>query len=874
MARHILSKAVGIDLGTTNSVAATMNPIDTALIVHTDRDTKRRTTPSCVWKNSKTGEIVVGRKAYSRIGNEPQPIRSIKRLMGSQRAVSLTDEQATPEEISAHILREMKQQIEVDVAEFATEHTEWAVDRAIITVPAYFDQPQIEATRKAAELAGLQVLELLHEPTAAACYHCWSTNTRNGVFLVYDLGGGTFDVSVLRCTEGEFEVLGINGNNRLGGDDIDALLAEELRKRLVQEGYDLELDYEDQEDKLRFEKLKLLAEGVKKNLSLSTECVLRDTTTLQDKSSERVDIDLNIERSDLEEIVRPVVARTIPYCIAALEQAKEKADVTLAEVDAIILAGGTTHIPLVREMVRKHLCANPAVSEPRAKCEEPVYNEVDTIVAFGAAIRAAATGGLIVYNPEKTIRVSFRGVSLTDSKQTHIGGTVEALTEGIDLSTGRIRLLVPAIGYTDEQEFKANGAFGFTRIPLQAASINLLAFEIYDRAGTKLATVERAISQSKDAGRPTGGSTGTAKLSKTLGLDVVRSDGTLQSRFSLVEALTTLPTKANFTFYYRGDNPVRLPFYQNSKKILEIQVELSHPPAIGTAIPMEIEINNLAHITVRGQIGQDPAFEASIRPVEQSVPTPEELQKIEREFHTATATLPSGKRAVAEAQYRRARQSYEHALKHADQDHATHEFEQMRELVTSLGTRQQNILQPPEEEFNELVRGCIALNDYARRNANRLDQPHDAVELVRTIEEHKKQGERAWRAGDQQTYSEAIQMLESIREYLHGLLYAVIAEEDHRSETEKLADFLEYWLQQVTVIEQRAIEQSRTDLSEQLLQIRQKLTEATLLIESNINQAWNIARRQYELIEEIKKQLNRSVQYTHDLKGLVEKRDR
>ncbi|MGH2509941.1 MAG: Hsp70 family protein, partial [Ktedonobacteraceae bacterium] len=543
-----------LDLGTTNSVAAVMNPTDTAITVHSDQDTKRETTPSCVWKNGKTGEIIVGRKAYSRIGNEPQPIRSIKRLMGSQRTVILTNEQATPEEISASILREMKQQIEQDVSGFATEHESWIVDRAIVTVPAYFDQPQIEATRKAAELAGLQVLELLHEPTAAACYHCWVTNTQNGVFLVYDLGGGTFDVSVLRCTEGEFEVLGINGNNRLGGDDIDALLAEELRKRLQNEGYDLELDYENQEDKLRFEKLKLLAEGVKKSLSLTTEFVLRDTTTLQDKSGERVDIDMVIERSDLERIVQPVVERTIPYCLAALEQAKEKSGITLADIDAIILAGGTTHIPLVRETVRKYLCADPSGSMPGAKCAEPVYNKVDTIVALGAAIRAAATGGLVVYNPAKTIRVSFRGIGATGSKQTHIGGTVESLAANIDLAGGRIQLLIPPIGYKDKQDLKANGTFGFTRIPLQAATVNLLIFEIYDQAGTLIATVERTISQGKEATRPTGGSSGTAKFSKTLGLDVVLSDGTLLRRFSLVEALTTLPAKTHFTFYYRGDN--------------------------------------------------------------------------------------------------------------------------------------------------------------------------------------------------------------------------------------------------------------------------------------------------------------------------------
>ncbi len=871
MIKQIISKAIGIDLGTTNSVVTIMNPTDTAIMVHSDQDTKRETTPSCVWKNGKTGEIIIGRKAYSRIGHEPQPIRSIKRLMGSQRTVSLTNEQVTPEAISAHILHEMKQQIEQDVSGFATENTEWIVDRAIVTVPAYFDQPQIEATRKAAELAGLQVLELLHEPTAAACYHCWATNTQNGVFLVYDLGGGTFDVSVLRCTEGEFEVLGINGNNRLGGDDIDVLLAEDLRKRLVREGYDLEFDYENQEDKLRFEKLKLLAEGVKKSLSLSTEFVLRDTTTLQDKSGERVDIDMNIERSELEKIVQPVVERTIPYCLAALEQAKEKAGITLADVDAIILAGGTTHIPLVRETVRTYFCADSSGSEPRAKCAQPIYNKVDTIVALGAAIRAAATGGLVVYNPERTIRISFRGIGATGSKQTHIGGTVEALDAKIDLSGGSIQLLMPTAGYKDKQDLKANGTFGFTRIPLQAATINLLTFEIYDQAGALIATAERTINQGNEAMRPTGGSTGTAKISKALGLEVV--EGRLVCRYSLVEALTTLPAKTGFTFHYRGDNPVRLPFYQNSKKILEIQVELSQSLPIGTAIPMEVEINKLAHITVRGNIGKD-TFEAIIKSVEQNVPTSNDIQIIDRKFQTAADALPSGKRAITEAQYRRAKQSYENALKQVDQDQAAHEFDQMRELVDNLETKQQSsTLQPPKEDFDALVKSCVQLNAYARQKEDQLDQPHNSMEMAKTIEEQKRQGKRAFEAEDQQTYIDAIQMLESIRDYLYGLLQSVLEANDSRSESEQAADYIKMVLQQAAIIELRASEQNRADLNDHLQQIKQKLEEAAQLVESNPNLAWTDTHRQFELIEEIKKILNKSEQQYLDLKGLVEKRN-
>jgi molecular chaperone DnaK len=437
MSKQIVSKAIGIDLGTTNSVVAVMNPTDTDIIIHRDAIAKRETTPSCVWKDPKTGEIVVGHKAFRRVGTSPSPIRAIKRLMGTQTKVLLTDEEVTPEQVSAWVLGEMKRQIEEDVARFSTDSTKWIVDRAIITVPAYFDMAQIDATRKAGEMAGLQVLDLLHEPTAAACYHCFRNGTQNGVFLVYHFGGGTFDVTVLRYTAGVFEVLGISGNNRLGGDDIDAALAENIQERLLREGYALELDVKnDPEDRLRFDKLKFLAEGVKKALSTSGEFLLRDTGTLQDKEGNPAIIEEIFERSEVEEIIKPIVERTIPYCFEALERTEERAGVKLADIDAIILAGGSTHIPLVREMVRQNLCADPTsmelvvderANQPRAKCVKPVYEKVDTIVALGTAIRAAAVGGLAIYNPERTVRVSFREAGATGQRETHIGGKVEAL---------------------------------------------------------------------------------------------------------------------------------------------------------------------------------------------------------------------------------------------------------------------------------------------------------------------------------------------------------------------------------------------------------------------------------------------------------------
>jgi molecular chaperone DnaK len=177
---------------------------------------------------------------------------------------------------------------------------------------------------------------------------------------------------VLRATAGAFEVLGISGNNFLGGDDLDTAIAEMLQERLLRDGYDLALNVKDDpEDARRLDKLRMLAEGVKKALSTSGEHLLRDSSSLQDKTGAAVVIETMIERPELDQLILPHVERTIPYCFDALEKAHQKAGVTLADVDAVILAGGSTHIPLVRELVRQTFCSGGA-DGLRAKCTEPV----------------------------------------------------------------------------------------------------------------------------------------------------------------------------------------------------------------------------------------------------------------------------------------------------------------------------------------------------------------------------------------------------------------------------------------------------------------------------------------------------------------------
>ncbi|RMG22397.1 MAG: hypothetical protein D6732_25910 [Methanobacteriota archaeon] len=490
--QQLISKVVGIDLGAANSAVAVMNPTDTDIIIHRDQLGKE-TTPSYVWKDPNTNEVLVGDRALRHIGTTPEPVRWIKQSMGKKTKVMLSDEEISPERFSAYILEEMKRQIETEVSTFNTNDTSWIVDRAIITVPVYFDPPQIDVIRKAAELAGLEVVELLYEPAAVAHYYCWKTGTQNGIFLVYDLGSASFTASVLRVTEGVLEVLGFSGNTHLGGDNLDAALARNLQERLLREAYALELNVdEDPEDEQSFELLKFLAESVKKALSTSEEYLLRDTNTLKDKKGKPVIIEALYRRLDFEELVRPIVARTIPYCFEALEKAREKTGVTLADVDAVILSGGCTHIPLVREMVRRALCADSSAGEPRAKCSEPVYEKVDTIVALGAAIRAAAVGGLAVYDPERTIKAFFNSLRL-ETKEILVTGKLVTMNSNLSLPKRKIRIRISELEHESEAVVGEDGHFRLKVKPPVDDKSNRLEFEVIDNRRKTAFQVRLAI---------------------------------------------------------------------------------------------------------------------------------------------------------------------------------------------------------------------------------------------------------------------------------------------------------------------------------------------------------------------------------------------
>ena len=355
-----MSKIIGIDLGTTNSCVAVMEGGEPVVIPNAEG---ARTTPSVV-AFTKSGERLVGQVAKRQaVTNPDRTIISIKRDMGTDKRITIDGKQYTPQDISAMILQKLKTDAEAYLGETVTQ--------AVITVPAYFSDSQRQATKDAGRIAGLEVLRIINEPTAASLAYGLDKEDSHKI-LVYDLGGGTFDVSLLEIGDGVFEVLATNGDTHLGGDDFDDRIINYLAAEFKKEnGIDLKAD------RMAMQRLKEAAEKAKIELSgvMSTNINLPFITA--DATGPK-HLDITMTRAKFDELTRDLVDRTI----APMQNALRDAGMTANEVDRVILVGGSTRIPAVQEAVRK------------VTGKEPYRNiNPDECVAVGAAIQGGVLAG-------------------------------------------------------------------------------------------------------------------------------------------------------------------------------------------------------------------------------------------------------------------------------------------------------------------------------------------------------------------------------------------------------------------------------------------------------------------------------------------------
>ncbi len=354
-----MSKIIGIDLGTTNSVVSVMEGTTSKVIENPEGN---RTTPSVV--SFKGDEIIVGDAAKRQAITNPDTIISVKRLMGTEEVVKANGKEYKPEQISAMILSYMKEYAEAKLGEKIT--------KAVITVPAYFNDAERNATKNAGKIAGLEVERIINEPTAAALAYGIEEKNKEEKILVYDLGGGTFDVSILELSEGTFEVLSTAGDNRLGGDDFDEVIMNHLLEQFKQQnGFDLSTD------KMAMQRIKESAEKAKKDLS----GVLEATVSLPFISAGEagpIHFETKITRAEFEKLSKELLDRTLVPVRKALQDAKLKPN----EIDEILLVGGSTRIPAVKELVESELGqkVNTSINP-------------DEVVSLGAAIQGGVLTG-------------------------------------------------------------------------------------------------------------------------------------------------------------------------------------------------------------------------------------------------------------------------------------------------------------------------------------------------------------------------------------------------------------------------------------------------------------------------------------------------
>ena len=381
-------KIIGIDLGTTNSVVAVMDGNEPTVIANQEGD---RTTPSVIAFNDK-GEVLVGAPARNqRVTNPEKTVYSVKRFMGRRHSevhseekmvpykvlgeqgeyvkIGVGDEEFTPQEISAKTLRKLK--------EAAESYLGHKVNKAVITVPAYFNDAQRQATKDAGQIAGLEVARIINEPTAAAMAYGLDKKQNEQKIVVFDLGGGTFDVSVLELNDDDgmkvFEVISTSGDTHLGGDDFDEVLINHVADEFMKSNaVDL------RKDTMALQRLQEACEKAKKELSSRPNTDINLPFICQDSDGNAKHLQMNVTRADFEQLIDPLVER----CRKPVEQALKDAKLSPSDIDEIVLVGGSTRVPKVQEMVKKvfgkdpHQGVNP-----------------DEVVAVGAAIQGAVLAG-------------------------------------------------------------------------------------------------------------------------------------------------------------------------------------------------------------------------------------------------------------------------------------------------------------------------------------------------------------------------------------------------------------------------------------------------------------------------------------------------
>ncbi len=757
-----ISKAVGIDLGTTNSVISMVGKDNKSIICRTDKR-GQKTFPSVLFYDKRSSEFKVGRTAFNARGTANDPIVSIKSHMGdSSYTVTTGGKTMTPIEVSAEILRSMKNEMQEQLS--ATPGYEnYVVDRAVITIPAYFGSNAREATTKAGELAGLQVEFTLQEPTSSALYYCQKSGIESGIFMVYDLGGGTFDVSIVQYADGDPHVVGIAGDNYLGGDNFDAALAKHLLKLLQEDeesGYALDLDiHNNPEDKRSFQRLKLVAENIKKQLSFEDEYYVEHSGIFNDKNGAAVNLDATITRAEFEDLIRPLLISTLDECRKALAEAEEKFGITLDKIDGVLLVGGSTHVPLVSQIIEETF-TNPSLPL-HTKLPKPLIDDPDMAVGYGAAIAASGLGIIelpgegelknedgVFVSPQIMPANGYGGEStVTGQLHAHNGSLPEAITATV---------INEAQSFREEYPVAADGKFVFDG--LIAENDPEMYHCVFEAGGSVIAECDFDAYPSENTHNI------PVTLSRNYYLQVFDEQTETKKLQLLMECGLELPITREFTFKTNSSNRffANFNFFEENKELKSVSMDFANPVAPGTSIRMYLSCNKKSIFSGYAESMDgtkvDFEFKASEMP-----PLPE-MTDVEKAIKDAfdsieDSELGKGKKLIQQQKVKRLEEEIQEAIGEGDAVKANDRLEKLQEIGQHNKPKEQQ-LTPEKSAFMADVDAVISLN-------NSLNRKTGAVDYTNEINDAMERGLKAYDNEDQDALTFAHEKLSKIKEAIH-----------------------------------------------------------------------------------------------------------
>jgi molecular chaperone DnaK len=879
-----IRKTVGIDLGTTNSVIALLDATDTTLV--TGRDEQgRKTFPSVVGYHSGHGRLVAGRAAQALKNHDAAdpnlrlPLSSVKRFMGLDRPFPVGPETLAPPQASAHVLRLLR-----DMLARTLNDPRYLLDAAIITMPAYFNHNQIEATRQAGELAGYEVVELLHEPTAAAIYYSWVENHGDATYLVYDLGGGTFDVSVIRRRLGDYEVLSVSGDPFLGGDDFDRLLASHLLETgtwsVPCEALEPLFDLTTPAGARNFARLVQVAEGIKVELTDAETAERYVPGLVTDAEGRAVGLEARVDRATFQRLIKDKVDRTIDCCREALARARERAGIGLAEIDYVVLVGGSSRVPLVRETVRTAFC-NARLPE-YVRCLEPLLHEPDLCVAYGAALRAATHGTRYRFaedlelhwtSPVNTRDARYQATGVVRTRPSGDGAAPSSMHP--DLEGGSVRIRSLATGLSDEAFLDDHGTFA-QELELQPETDNALELAVCDGAGREVAQVVATV-RHQAAARSLGQAVlPTQLITKPLQIEVLnRARQRVKQVIAPIGA--TLPGVFQCTCRTHDQaGRVVVPIFEENRVIKQmVLADLDPDLPVGSPVEVElaIDVKHAIEVRVRVRSGEGRGERVETATIEAPPPprrpTRADIDEVQVQIDALLPRFSGSFRTRLRGRNAQLRQDLLEALRYDDEPKAIQRMAELRELLQQLEAGDGQALDPPWPRFAQLVRQCLDLAADVTAKTGR-----DRDELAEHVLAQERYGEQAYDEHNQALYRECRENLEKYAGYLNQLLRDTLPrpvagptrspEEEARDELERFRGYLTVVWKQVRAKQRGDLEARLTEVAGQARGLTQRLKDDPFAV---LREARRLGTEVYKIEETLKGVRRQSV---GDDAGLLE----